>query len=446
MSATKNQSIAIPSASEIEIDMDVPEQEVQEDQELSLEEIIKHLSDMDATEIMEMIDKANGVLKKKWKQIQPTESKLKKLNKPKKPASKALKRNQAWIPFVLKHATDNGWESFTIQQTTKDKTTGQTVNEIVERSGSTPNTINYTYKDAKTGQIVTPAFIFEDTQKHLIYKDAMSLSAKLRYTDDEKTVTSDLFNQFLAEYEEPEEDESESSSSSSSSSSTTSPSSPAVVRMTAAEKELDKQRKQKEKEDEKEQKRLEKEAEKERKRKEKEEEKEQKRLEKEKEKEADKERKRKEKEADEERKRKEKEEKEQSKKSSPPAVTKKVILAKKSTASSSSSSSSSSSTASEPAPTPAPAPVPVAAKPAVSAKVTKAVKTAPKNIPPKPVEFNIPNDGFAHKWEFEGKLYMANSDGYVWTRGSSGDPDEWVGIYYPAENRLDTSAPEPEYE
>ena len=66
MSATKNQSIAIPSASEIEIDMDVPEQEVQEDQELSLEEIIKHLSDMDATEIMEMIDKANGVLKKKW--------------------------------------------------------------------------------------------------------------------------------------------------------------------------------------------------------------------------------------------------------------------------------------------------------------------------------------------------------------------------------------------
>jgi ElaB/YqjD/DUF883 family membrane-anchored ribosome-binding protein len=148
-----NKLSEIPSASEveIEIDMDVPDQTADEDvqevqQEVTLEEIIRHISDMDATELMEMIDKANSVLKKKWKQIQPTESKLKKLNKPKKPASKALKRNQAWIPFVLKNATDNGWESFTIQQTTKDKTTGQTVNEIVERSGSTPNTINYIYK------------------------------------------------------------------------------------------------------------------------------------------------------------------------------------------------------------------------------------------------------------------------------------------------------------
>jgi len=117
MSATKNVA-AIPSASEIEIVMDVPEQnEVEEvEEEMTLEEMIKYLSELEATEIMEIVEKANGILKKKWKQIQPTESKLKKMNKPKKPASKALKRNQAWIPFVLKHAMENGWESFTIQR------------------------------------------------------------------------------------------------------------------------------------------------------------------------------------------------------------------------------------------------------------------------------------------------------------------------------------------
>jgi hypothetical protein len=250
MSATKNLS-AIPSASEIEIVMDVPDQnemgEVEE--EMTLEEMLKYLSELEATEIMEIVEKANGILKKKWKQIQPTESKLKKMNKPKKPASKALKRNQAWIPFVLKHAMENGWESFTIQQTTKDKNTGEATTEVVKRSGSILNTIDYTFDDVKTKEKVKPAFIFEDTQKHLIFKEAMSLSAKWRYADEKKTVPSDLFSQFLAEYDEPEEED------------VSEPvevdSAPKVMHITAAEKEAEKERKQREKDEEKEQKRLE---------------------------------------------------------------------------------------------------------------------------------------------------------------------------------------------
>jgi hypothetical protein len=434
MSATKLS--AIPSASDVEIDMEIPvqedEQEVQE--ELTLEELIKHLSDMDVMDIMEMIEKANNILKKKWKLVQPKESKL---NKPKKPASKALKRNQAWIPFVLKYVTENGWESFTIQQTKKDKVTGEEVTEVVERSGSIPNTIDYSYKDAKTKKTITPAFIFEDTQKHLIFKDAMSLSAKLRYEDDDKKVESDLFKQFLAEYQEPEDssaignddthDDSDSSSSSSSSSTPTR----SVIRMTSAEKEAEKERKQKEKEEEKEQKRLEREAEKEKKRKEKEEEKEQKRLERE----AEKEKKRKEKEEEEEKKRKEKEK--ETKKSSPKPVEKKVIPAKKSTsptASSASTEKAATAASTEKAAT-------AASKPTIAAK-----KPAPKNIPAKPVVFNIPNDGYAHKWDFEGVTYMANSDRMIWTRNVSGDADAWVGIFLPSENRIDTTVPEPEYE
>ena len=412
MSATKLS--AIPSASDVEIDMEIPvqedEQEVQE--ELTLEELIKHLSDMDVMDIMEMIEKANNILKKKWKLVQPKESKL---NKPKKPASKALKRNQAWIPFVLKYVTENGWESFTIQQTKKDKVTGEEVTEVVERSGSIPNTIDYSYKDAKTKKTITPAFIFEDTQKHLIFKDAMSLSAKLRYEDDDKKVESDLFKQFLAEYQEPEDssaignddthDDSDSSSSSSSSSTPTR----SVIRMTSAEKEAEKERKQKEKEEEKEQKRLEREAEKEKKRKEKEEEEEKKRKEKEKE----------------------------TKKSSPKPVEKKVIPAKKSTsptASSASTEKAATTASTEKAAT-------AASKPTIAAK-----KPAPKNIPAKPVVFNIPNDGYAHKWDFEGVTYMANSDRMIWTRNVSGDADAWVGIFLPSENRIDTTVPEPEYE
>jgi hypothetical protein len=309
--------------------------------------------------------------------------------------------------------------------------TGKTVTEIVERSGSIPNTIDYIYKDTKTGQMMTPAFIFEDTQKHLIYKDAMSLSAKLRYMDEEKTVLSELFNEFLESYDEPEDESDSSASSSVSSSSTTSPSSPKVIRITAAEKEAEKERKLKEKEEEKERKRLEKEEEKERKRKEKEEEKEQKR----KEKEEEKEQKRKEKEEEEKQKRKEKEE--QPKKSSPVATKKVVVTAKKSTASTSTVSTA--STASTAASSSESSTV----KPVV--KVAKAAKAAPKNIPVKPVVFTIPNDGYAHKWEFEGKLYMANSDRLIWTRDDQGEASEWVGVFIPEENRINTSIPEPEY-
>ncbi len=424
-----NQLSAIPSASEIEIDMDVPVQDDEQDvqEEFALEDLIKHLSDLDVMDIMEMIEKANNILKKKWKLVQPKESKLK---KPKKPASKALKRNQAWIPFVQKYVTENGWEPFSIKQTKKDKVTKEEVTEIIERSGSIPNTINYSYKDTTTKKVITPAFIFEDTQKHLIYKDAMSLSSKLRYEDEEKKVESDLFKQFLAQYEESEEpeDSSDDSSASSASSASSSPSSKAparpVIRMTAAEKEAEKERKLKEKEEEKEQKRQEKEAEKERKRKEKEEEKEQKRQEKE----AEKEKKRKEKEEEEEKKRKEKEK--EAKKPSPTPVAKKVVPAAKKTttppATEAKAATASSTTASKP--------------------VTTAKKVAPKNIPAKPVEFKIPEDGYAHKWEFEGVTYMANSERMIWTRNKSGDADAWVGVFIPSENRIDTTVPEPEYE
>ena len=432
MSATKNLS-AIPSASEIEIVMDVPDQnemgEVEE--EMTLEEMLKYLSELEATEIMEIVEKANGILKKKWKQIQPTESKLKKMNKPKKPASKALKRNQAWIPFVLKHAMENGWESFTIQQTTKDKNTGEATTEVVKRSGSILNTIDYTFDDVKTKEKVKPAFIFEDTQKHLIFKEAMSLSAKWRYADEKKTVPSDLFSQFLAEYDEPEEED------------VSEPvevdSAPKVMHITAAEKEAEKERKQREKDEEKEQTGLEREVEKERKQREKEEEKEQKRLERE----AEKEEKRREKEEKEQEDRKKKVEKEKPAKASPPA--KKVVIAKK--------VGTTPATSSAPAPTPAPTPAKAAtassttastptAKPAAKA-VVKAAKPAPKNIPAKPV-FDIPADGYAHEWVFEGKTYMANSDREIWTCNAAGEAEYWVGIFLPEENRIDTNAPVPE--
>jgi len=62
------------------------------------------------------------------------------------------------------------------------------------------------------------------------------------------------------------------------------------------------------------------------------------------------------------------------------------------------------------------------------------------------VEWSCPADGQLHPWPFKGTNYLRNSDNDVYLRGEDGGMGDWQGVYLPAEDRIDDSQPEPEYE
>jgi hypothetical protein len=305
-----------------------------------------------------------------------------------------LRKPRAWVDFTLQHALENGWESFTVYQTKKDKVTGEKVEEEIEMPGSILHDGAYVYEGSVTDK--TPA------GKQLIHKDAMSLS-KQRWAPKEKTGTHpELYAEFEAQYVEEAVEAADDASE-------TSSTKKVVVRKTAAEKAAEAEAKKAEKEAEKAAKKAEKEAEKAAKKAEKEAEKAAKKAEKEAEKAA------------------KKAEKEAAKKPAsktpvPAAAVKKAAAAPvKATAT--------------------PVKAAAAATTAVKAPVKKAAVAAPKKE-----EWTCPADGMVHPWPYKGKTYLRNSDNEVWLRGADGGCGEWQGVYIPAEDRIDDSVPEPVFE
>ncbi len=277
-----------------------------------------------------------------------------------------LKKPRAWVEYTLQHALENGWESFTIHQTHKDKESGEKTEEVIEMPASTLHNGAHVYTDSVNEK--NPA------GKQLIHKDAMSLS-KQRKESNHPT-----YAEFEAQYiDDSVDDDSKSTTSSTASSKI-------IIKKTVAEKEAEKEAKKAAKEAEKEEKKKEKEAEKEAKKAEKEAEKATKKAEKE----------------------AEKAERESSKSS----VSK--------------------------------GPIPAAAVKKVAKEEKLADKPAPKKKPATKAD-NIPADGMVHPWSFEGKQYFRNSDGETWAKAKDGSCGAWAGIYDLATNKLDTSAPEPEF-
>jgi hypothetical protein len=82
----------------------------------------------------------------------------------------------------------------------------------------------------------------------------------------------------------------------------------------------------------------------------------------------------------------------------------------------------------------------------VEVKAAPAKKTVIKAVV-KPVvkAWSCADDGNAHAWEHEGKLYARNFTNDVWNREANGDVTTWAGVYLPAENRIDETAEEPIY-
>ena len=303
-----------------------------------------------------------------------------------------LRKPRAWVDFTLRHALENGWETFTVFQTKKDKETGEKIEEEIEMSESVLHEGAHVYDGSVTEK--TPA------GKQLIHKDAMSLS-KQRWAPKEKKGTHpELYAEFEAAYVEEEVDVPEAASVASSK---------VVVKMTSAEKTAAAEAKKAEKAALAAAKKAEKEALAAAKKAEREALAAAKKAEREAEKEA------------------KKAAKEAAKKPSAKAPVPAAAIKKVSA--------------------PVKAPAAASASAAVAAPVKAPVKKAPvAAVVPKKEEWSCPADGMVHPWPYKGKQYLRNSDNEVWLKGADGGCGEWQGIYKPAEDRIDDSVAEPVFE
>ena len=302
-----------------------------------------------------------------------------------------LRKPREWVNHVKADAIANGWPSYTMHQARKNKETGEKEEEEIEMPASELNA---------EGAHIFEGSITEKLPKGrgFTHKDAMSLSAVYWKVKTQKGSRHDLYEEFDASYQE-EDNVSQASDSSEK----------VVVRMTAAEKEAQKEEKAAEKEREKERKKQEKLDEKERK-------------------------------------------KQEKANASPAKVTavKKVVKKSASAASSKAESveidadsislspvAASSSSAAASSEIPAATPVKkTAAKPA-------AKPAAPKKV--KKEEWTCPNDTMVHPWEEDGVKYLRNYAGQVWM-DDEGQLGEWAGQWNKEKKFLDTDAPAPEFE
>jgi hypothetical protein len=302
-----------------------------------------------------------------------------------------LRKPREWVNHVKADAIANGWPSYTMHQTRKNKETGEREEEEIEMPGSEQNA---------EGVHVFEGSITEKLPKGraFTHKDAMSLSAVYWKVKTQKGSRQDLYEEFDASYQE---DDAVSQASDSSEK--------VVVRMTAAEKEAQKQEKAEEKEREKERKKQEKLDEKERLKQEK--------------------------------------ANASGKQEAKSTTVKKVVKAKKASSAAAesaeidadsislspmASSASASASASSEIPTATPVKLAKPAKP-----------MAPKKA--KKEEWTCPNDTLVHSWENDGVKLLRNFAGQVWM-DDDGQLGEWVGLWNKEKKFLDTDAPAPEFE
>lgn len=367
---------------------------------VSLDALVTSLKSLESAELFKVLKQAVSEAEKRAKSAtsrgKVSASVAKKVGSmPKGVIPNQLRKPRAWVEFTLKHAQENGWESFVVYQTKKDKITGEKIEEEIEMPGSVLHNGEHIYEDSVTEK--------KPEGRKMIHKEAMSLS-KQRWAPKEKKGTHpELYAEFEASYVETASEVPDTASESSSK---------VVVRKTAAEKEAEKEAKAAAKAAEKAEKAAVREAN---------------RLEKKAQKEAEKEAKKAEKEAEKAAKKAEKEAEKAAKAANKKPSVKSAVPAaavKK---------------------TPASAPAPAAATPAPVAVKAPVKKPAP--VPaPKKEEWSCPDDGMLHPWSYKGKQYFRNKENQVWVKGADGGCGDWQGIYLPAEDRIDDSVPEPEFE
>jgi hypothetical protein len=198
--------------------------------------VLATLKSLDASDLFKVLKTVVAEAEKKAKSDAKSSgaSGKKKGSAPKGVVPNQLRKPRAWVEFTLQHALVNGWESFTVRQTKKDKVSGEKVEEEIEMPGSVLHDGAHVYEDSVNEK--NPA------GKQLIHKDAMSLSKQRWAPKEKKGSHPELYEEFEGSYVEEAVSVSETASTTSSK---------VVVKMTAAEKAAAAEAKKAEKEAEK---------------------------------------------------------------------------------------------------------------------------------------------------------------------------------------------------
>jgi len=198
----------------------------------TFEDVMSAVKTFEATDLFKLLKAVATEAEKKSKQtkaVAKTPAK-KSGSMPKGAVPPQLKKPRAWVEFTLKHALENGWESFTVLQKKKDKETNTVTEEQIEMPGSILHNGAYIYKDSVT-----------DTHpegRQIIHKEAMSLSKQ------RKEAGHSTYAEFEASYVDETTDDDRSDAGSTASKKI-------IVKKTVAEKEAEAAAKKAEKEAEK---------------------------------------------------------------------------------------------------------------------------------------------------------------------------------------------------
>jgi chemotaxis protein histidine kinase CheA len=368
-------SVVIGSASAVVV--------ASQEEVMDLTDLIAQAKSLDSSDLFKLMKAMLTEAEKKAKSVgKPAKAEKKAGSMPKGVVPPQLRRPKAWVNFVQEYCKENGWESFVVSTTKKDKVTGEKITEEIEMPASELHEGVYVFEGSVTAA--------QPKGKSLIQKDAMSLSKQMWSAKEKVGTHEELYNEFLSSYTDTivaEEDTME----------VVKPAKAAVVRKTAAEKEAEAAEKKAAKEAEKAEKAAKKAEEKAAK-------------------EAEKAALKEAKEAEKAAKKAEKEAEKEAKKSSPKSSPK------------------------------APAKAAKAAEPKATPVKTKEVKVpaAPKKpAVKKAVEaWSCPADGAVYDWTFKGKKYLRNSDNQVWLKNGD-ECGEWQGVYDVETDSIDDSAEEP---
>ena len=189
--------MSFPSASVIEskTESKIESKTESKTEKMEIETLLACLRNLETVDLYKVIKLAITETEKRSK---PTKAKTEKKagSMPKGEVPSQLKKPRKWVEFTLKHALENGWESFTVHQKKTDKETGAKTIEEIEMPGSIMFDGAHVYEGSITEK--TPK------GKQLIHKDAMSLS-KQRWTPKTSEGTNqELYEEFESNYVEEE--------------------------------------------------------------------------------------------------------------------------------------------------------------------------------------------------------------------------------------------------
>jgi hypothetical protein len=179
----------------------------------SMDSIVNSLKSFEAPELFKILKTVISEVEKKSKHTAKSTTTAKTSTTTKKSGSMPkgtippqLKKPRAWVEYTLRDALANGWESFTVIQTTKNKETGTKTEEQIEMPASILHNGAYVFDGSVTKD--------HPTGKQPIHKDAMSLSKQRKEsghpthaefeaqyvddtTDDDKSVTSNTSSKIV---------------------------------------------------------------------------------------------------------------------------------------------------------------------------------------------------------------------------------------------------------